>query len=215
MTDQVPVEPTTTDVVPPQQTHVTPQPPPEDYKARFDGATRKIQELTLQNRDLQAQLDAKSSEYEQLNGQLATKDVERKVAEGEITKRLEEALKTINTQQAELTELRALKLKMEVANEIGSPQLLKIIDRIPSLTDKEVLTEVMRDFDNFAKEQVTERERQLKAGLTPALGGSPPTDTSPQSEQAWMEKVESYPLGSKERADTIEKYGDWLEKQQH
>src|SRR5512146_323868 len=48
-----------------------------DWKARYDGLVRKVEELTLTNRTLNDQLGAKTSELEQLRSQLVVKDAEK------------------------------------------------------------------------------------------------------------------------------------------
>lgn len=190
--------------------------PSTDWKARFDGAIRKINELTATLKQKDDQLTTQSSEIEQLKSQLSVKDTEKTVAVGERDKRLETSLVENQTLQSELIELRGLKLKLEVANELGRPDLMKIAERIPAMTDKEALTTVMKDFAGFADDAVKAREKQLMAGVVQATGGAgggAGADTQPSTAESWLDKINNMPLGSKERAQAMDRYGDWLERQ--
>lgn len=187
-----------------------PAPPAEDWKKRFDGAVLKIQELTQQVRDLTAQLELKSSENEQLKAQLSTKDVEKTVAVGERDKQLQEALQAKSALETEVNRLKALELKLKVIKDINQPALLKIVERIPDLTDEETLKTVMKDFADFAQEAASQREKQILAGVTPGVGPAP-VASAPATEKAWEDKINSLPLGSVERVKALNDYGDWLE----
>jgi hypothetical protein len=90
---------------------------------------------------------------------------------------------------------------------------MKIIDRLPNLTDKEALKVVMQDFASFADDMVKAREVQLMSGLTMPAGGPSVGPSAPSTGNAWEQKVNGLPLGSKERALALNEYGDWLEKQ--
>ena len=198
-----------------QQTAGTKGAAPEGYieTARYNGLVRKVEELTLTNRSLNEQLTAKSSEIEQLKGQLSIKDVEKSTAVSERDTRLNQLLSANSTLEQELKELRGLKLKVEVANELKRPELLKLAERIPALEDKEALKVIMSDFAKFADEAVSAREAQLLAGVTPSMGPGSVAPTEPASPQAWLEKINSLQLGSPERAKALSQYGDWLERQ--
>ena len=200
---------------PPQQ---TPAPrvtsPPEGFieKGRFDGAIRKVEELTLANRELNAQLTQRASEYEQLDAQLGIKDTEKVVAISERDKRLQEALTQNQELSSKVVDLQALALKVKVAKELGHPELLELADTIPNLTDEEALKTVMSDVMRFAETQVQAREQQLMAGVGPPPGPGNAVVDSPQSKEGWEEHVNTLPLGSPERARAMDKYGDWLER---
>lgn len=194
---------------PQQQTQVTPD-PQGDYKARFDGAIKKIEQLTLRARELEAQLAAKSSEIEQLTSQLGIKDVEKTVAVGERDKNLQVALQENSTLKARVQELEGLALKVKIAKELGRPELIKIADRIPALTDEKVLKEVMSDLLGFADDMVKGREQQILAGWTPPTGPVGGGKTTPASKQSWEDHINSLPLGSKERSRAMDDYYEWL-----
>lgn len=215
MTDgQTPAEPVQTplqQVVPPPAQ--TPSGAPEGFieKARFDGLVRKVEELTLANRSISDQLAQKTSELEQLKGQLTVKDTEKTVAVGERDKLLQDKVQQLSSMEAELAELRGMKLKFEVIKELGRPELMKIIDRIPAMTDKEALKTVMADFAGFADDLVKEREKQLLAGVTPPIAQSAQV-AMPASNQAWEAHVNSLPLGSPERAKAMDDFYTWLQQ---
>jgi hypothetical protein len=181
--------------------------------ARYNGLVRKVEELTLSNRDLNTQLTQKSSESEQLKGQLSIKDTEKTVAVGERDQRLNTALSELSTLGSEMKELRALKLKLEVANELKRPDLLRLAERIPALEDKEALRVIMQDFASFADEAVRAREAQLMAGVTPPVGPGSSAPAAPSTQQGWLETINKHGLGTPERANALNEYGNWLEKQ--
>lgn len=181
--------------------------------ARYNGLVRKVEELTLANRNLNEQLASKSSEAEQLKGQLSIKDVEKQAAVSERDNRLNQALQEQSTLSEEVKELRALKLKLEVAKELNRPDLIKLAERIPALEDKEALKIIMQDFANFADEAVKAREAQLLSGVTPNLGSGNVMPAEPATQQAWLEKLDSLAYGTPARKKALDDYGDWLEKQ--
>lgn len=206
---------------PAQQPPANPTPtpsgePPAGYieKARFDGLVRKVEELTLSNRALNEQLTTKSSEVEQLRGDLQIKDTEKTVAVGERDKALQTSMEENQSLQAELKELRALKLKLEVAKELKRPELVQILDRLPNLEDKEALEVVAKDMLGFADTLVQEREKQLTSGITPPIGNVSAGPATPSTPQAWENHINSLDLGTPERAKAMNDYGDWLERQQ-
>jgi hypothetical protein len=116
--------------------------------------------------------------------------------------------------QTELTALRAMQLKLEVAKDLKRPELVSILDQLPNLTDKEALTTVAKDFLGFADDMVTAREAQLKAGITPDISPVNPAPATPSTPAAWETHINSLTLGSPERNKAMNEYGDWLEAQQ-
>jgi hypothetical protein len=209
----VPVQPSP--VNPPPGPVGTPEDAPAGYieLARYNGLVRKVEELTLANRGLTDQLASKSSEIEQLKGQLAIKDTEKTVAVGERDSKLTTVLQENQTLLAELTELRGLQAKVQAIKELNRPELLKIADRIPAVQDPEALKTILLDFAGFADDLVKQREQQLLAGVTPAIGGVQPGPSRPQTGEAWLNYLNGLPLGSLERTKAFDEYGDWLEKQ--
>jgi len=204
---------------PPATPPSNPTPPADNVpdgfvkQERFSGAIKKIEELTLANRGLNEQLTAKTSEMEQLNAQLASKDIEKTVAVGERDKNLEVALKKNADMEKELASLRAFKMKVETARELGHPELIGILDRIPAMEDADVLKDVMSDFVNFRESGIKEREQALLSGYTPPTPSVQPTDEAPQSNKEWEKHVNSLPVGSKDRQEAFDKWFDWQQEQ--
>ena len=186
---------------------------PEGFieKARFDGLVRKVEELTLTSRGLDAQLVAKSSELEQLKSQLSLKDTEKNVAVGEREGKLTTLVQENSTLKNELDGLRALQLKIKVIQEIGNPDLLGVIDSIPSMTDPEAMKTTLQALSQFADKAVQRREEQLRAGWTPPVAAGS-VASGPASAEAWTDKINSLPLGSSERQRAFDDYYDFLAK---
>ena len=113
--------------------------------------------------------------------------------------------------EAELNELRALKMKVDVINELKRPDLLKIASKIPAMTDPEALKTVLSDFASFADDAAMEREKQLKAGMTPTVSGNQKVQDLPNSEDAWEQHINSLPLGP-EREKAHDQYWEWASK---
>ena len=214
-----PVEPTQTTQAPAQPSNATPPntpaAPPAGYieQARYNGLVKKVEELTLKTRELEGQLAAKNSEYEQLNEQLAIKDTEKTVAVGERDKALQTSLEENQSLTSELNELRALKLKLEVAKDLKRPDMVTILDRLPNLTDKEALTTVAKDFLNWGDQLVSDREKQLSAGVTDPVSPVTTAPAKPSTSDGWEKYVNSLPLGSPERLQAVNEYGDWADSQ--
>ena len=182
--------------------------------ARYNGLVRKVEQLTLDNRSLNEQLTAKSSETEQLRAQLTMKDTEKSAAVSERDRQLQEAIQGRTTLESEIGELRALKLKMDTIRKLNRPDLVRIADKIPNMTDAEALETVLKEFASFADEAATTREKQLLAGVTPGPGSSKPASaTLPSSDEAWNAHIEKQPLGSEERQKAWDQYWVWLETQ--
>lgn len=187
----------------------TETPPGYIEQARFTGAVQTIEKLTTEKRTFEGQLAAKTSELEQLRTQLATKDIETTVAVSERDKNLQTIVQEKAALEAEHTKAKAQLLKVEVAKELGKPELLLILGSIPDMTDKEALTTVMSDFVRFREDGVKERESQLLAGVTPPLSSVTVAPEWPVNSEGWQKLLNSLPLGSPERAKAFTAYGDW------
>jgi hypothetical protein len=183
-----------------------------DWEARYKGSVAKVEQLTVAQRDLQVQLDAKSSAMEQLNAQLGIKDTEKDVATRERDKRLEEEMLKNQELKTSNEQLTAFKLKADIASELGMPELLAIAEHIPNLTDKEALTVVMKDFSSFTQQQVKKREEQILAGVDVSTGAQHTEATTPTSDAAWEKHINSFDLGTPERNQAFEGYKKFLEE---
>lgn len=198
-------------VATPAQQVVTPSTPQEDYKPRYDGALLKMQEQALTIKGLQDQLAEKTSLSEQLQGQLLGKDAEFDAVKGQHESALQELQNTNQATQAQLDELKALQMKVEVAQELGHPELMTLFANIPNGQDKEAIKTVMESVINFSNGQVKAREEVLTAGVTPAQGTT--TLTAPTTEAEWMKKINSLPEHSPEKAEAWDAYFVWSQSQ--
>lgn len=185
--------------------------PQEDYKPRYDGAVRKIQELTETLKGLHGQLGEKSSNLEQLQSQLSSKDAEIDAVKGQHETQFTALKSDFDKAQTELSKLQALQLKLETANELGHPELIRIFDTIPDAQDKAAIKKSMETVINFAKSQVKARESELTAGVTPAQGTS--TITLPKTQGEWMQRISGMPENSKERKEAWDAYFEWAKTQ--
>jgi hypothetical protein len=184
-----------------------------DWKARYDGLVRKVEELTLTNRTLNDQLGTKTSELEQLRSQLVVKDAEKSASVSQRDQLLQSITQEKTALEGELADLRGLKLKVEAIQELGRPELLRVAHRIPGMTDKEALKVVLQDFAGLVDEQVSAREKQLLAGVTPAVSSAGNVKAAdPSSEQDWERLINAKPLGSRERQQAFDQYYVWLEQ---
>jgi hypothetical protein len=206
-----PIDPAQQATAPVQQSAV-PANPPAGFieQARYTGVVQAVEKLTLDGRSKDTQIAQLTSEIERLKGEAVVKDTEKTIAVGERDKQLQTLVEHNKSTDAEIADLRALKLKMEVAKELGKPELIKIADRIPNLTDREVLKTVMSDIAGFADEAVREREKQLMAGITPTIPSIATTAVAPGSEKDWDSHINSLPLGSKERTQAYDRYYEWI-----
>jgi hypothetical protein len=184
----------------------------ENWEARYKGLMPTVNNLTAEKRSLTEQLAAKTSECEQLRAQLTLKDTEKTVAVGERDKQLNDALVAKSQSDKELSELRALQLKVKVIKDMKRPDLLRIADSLPNLTDEEAMKTVFANFAGFADEAVQEREKQLLSGVTPPLSGRGAQSTAavPTSEEGWRNYINALPLGSPERKKAMDDQWDWL-----
>jgi septal ring factor EnvC (AmiA/AmiB activator) len=183
----------------PAQQATTPSTPQEDWKPRYDGAVRKMQELNETIKTLQGQLAQKSSENEQLQAQLSGKDAEFGVTKSEFEKQLE-TIKTEHEQaKNDLSQLKSFKTKVEIAKELGHPELIKILDTFPNSEDPEYLKQTMQAVTEFANAQVKSREQELTAGVTPSVS-APASRGLPQSSEDWNAFIEAQPAEKREEA---------------
>jgi len=197
----------------PAQQAQTTQAPPAGYveKSRFDGQVRTIEQLVSEKRTLEAELATVRAEVERLTAQISIKDAEKSAAVGERDRQIQTYVQSATETERELASLRALKLKVETANKLGNPALMQIADTIPDMTDQAALEIVMTNLHKFVSDQVKAREDQLKAGVAPAGGLTPPASTTPTTEDAWQAHIASIPYSKpQERRQAMDAYGKWL-----
>lgn len=193
-------------VIPPQQDE------PEGYvkTERYTGAVQKIQTLTSVQKELTDQLAAKSSEMEQLNSQLASKEAEANTSLGEKDGTITDLQGKLDVAQKDNSGLKALKMKVDAIKEMGRPDLLPIVEHLPDTTDAEQLKVALLAFATTMDDALKARDQQLLSGVidTPTT----PAVTLPQTAEAWVEHIENQALGTKEREDAMTAYGVWLQK---
>jgi hypothetical protein len=183
----------------------------DNWKARYDGLVRKVEQVTLENRALTEQLALSASENERLKAQLSLKDVEKTSAVSERERQIAEIKNAQSQHELELAELRGMKLKLEAIKKIGKPELVKIMDTIPALQDPAAIESVFANLAAFANDAAMEREKQLKAGFTPGLSASAVAASTPGSDAEWEKYIEALPMGQ-ERKDARNRYWDWASK---
>lgn len=173
----------------------------EYWSNRYKGASQKINDLMGQIKSLQDQLGEKSSELEQLRTQLSVKDVEKDTSIGEYKKQLESVLTQKSDLEKEAAELRAMKAKVEMAKKLKAPQLLSILDTIPYVESEEALETIMKNILDWNQAQISEREKQLLAGVTPGNSSTPPpSKNTPKSREDWIKLINDTPIGPEREA---------------
>jgi len=181
----------------------------ENWKARYDGLVRKVEQLTMDNRSTLEQLATRTSEVEQLRAQLSLKEVEKTSAVGERDKQIQSFQAAQGLTQVELNDLRAMKIKLDVIKKLGNPGLMKVMDSIPAMQDAAAIETVFTNLAAFATDAANEREKQLKAGITPAFNSQQTVVSLPASDEEWAKHIDSLPLGSKERQAAHDKFWTW------
>lgn len=220
MTDQVdpPVEPTPPqpDDTPPAST--PPDPPPSDSppepmveQKRLTGAIQKIQTLTEEKKRTDQELSASRDRIAELELDLAGKDAEISATVGERDKALEEERKKNEGLEAEKKTLEAKMRKVELAKELGHPELVHIIDTVPTFEDDELQKKALEDILNFTGAQVKKREEELLAGVTPPITPVPDEEVGPSSNKAWKEKVNAEQDPQK-RQQLFDKWWEWQQQ---
>ena len=199
--------------LPVQQAQTTPFSQSEDWEGRYKGSVKKIEELVVANRNLEAKLAEALSQIERKDADLSLRETEKTVAVSERDKQISDLVSKTSDAEKELAALKALQLKVKVATELGRPDLLALADHIPNVTDEEVLKTIMTDFSKFAETAVKQREQQLLAGVTFAGGVTPTATSTPQSDAEWQNLINSQGLGTKERSKAFDDYYTWLSAQ--
>ncbi len=180
---------------------------------RFTGAIQKIQTLTEELRTKDQELAAYNSQIEQLKNELAVKDAEAQAGYGERDKQLESALLEKQTILSETDALKGKLRKIDMAKELGHPELVNIIDTIPTFEDDELQKKAMEDILSFSDAQVKAREETLLAGLTPPVSAAPVGDAKPASNEAWQAAIDTEPDPTKRNA-LFDEWWDWRQKNQ-
>lgn len=183
-----------------------------DWRARFTGASTKINELVAQVKGLEQRLAQQSSEMEQLRLNSQIKTQEDQVALSARDQRLQEILNEKTSQDSELARLRALARKQEVALKMGKPELLALAKHIPDIEDETALETIMGELAGYGDAMAKRREEQLLSGVTMGGGQIGTAIATPASPEAWRKAIENEQLHSPERKKLLDEYGEWLNK---
>jgi hypothetical protein len=221
-TEEVAPEPTTPEPTPVAPETTPPETPqaddsstaPEGFieQKRFTGAIQKIQTLTEELRTKDAEQAALNSQIEQLKQAQAVKDAEAQAGYGERDKQLEAALLEKKTIEAEALALKGKMRKIDMAKEMGHPELVSIIDTIPTFDDDKLQQEAIDDIIRFTEERVKAREETLLAGVTPTVSPTPnPGDAQPASSEAWKKNIDAEPDPTKREA-LFDAWFDWRQE---
>jgi chromosome segregation ATPase len=181
-------------------------------KERFTGAIQKIQTLTEELRTADQERHALNSQIDQLKQDLAVRDAEAQAGYGERDKKLEAALKEKQDIEARAAGLESKLRKIDMAKELGHPELVAIIDTIPTFDDDDLQRKAMEDILSFSEAQVKQREETLLAGVTPSVSPTAPTDTTPATNEAWNEAIEAEQDPQKRQA-LFDDWWEWREKE--
>ena len=205
------------DATPPGTTHQAPKkddPSPDGFveTKRFTGAIQKIQALTEELRSKDQELGALNSQIEQLSNQQAVREAEVQAGYGERDQKLEAALKEVEAIKSEASALQAKLGKIEIAKELGHPELVSIIDTIPSFEDQELQRKAIQDIIDFTDERIKARESTLLSGITPPVAPPSVTDTAPSSDEGWKQAIDNEDDPAKRDA-LFDQWWEWQQKQ--
>jgi hypothetical protein len=101
-----------------------------------------------------------------------------------------------------------------MAIEMKRPEVIMALHIIPDMDNEEALRAVIEDVLGFRDEGALQRERELTSGIIPHNPVLPDTPSEPTTVEGWQRHVDSFPLGSEERAAAITKQGDFLFKRE-
>lgn len=179
-------------------------------KGRLDGALLKIQELTLSNRAMIEQSNAKDATIGQLQAQLAETGANTKATAGEHSTLVQGLTKERDDLKVEVALNAKMKTKIKLIQEAGRPELFAILDSIPNADNEEAQKKMIADLGAFAVNIAKQRETQLTAGTLPGTE-NPQSNTPalPKSDAEWSVYVNALPLGSLERTKAMDQYFAW------
>lgn len=188
---------------------------PEGFveKSRLDNALRKIEQLTLTNKALTDELTQIKGENGTLSAKLLSKEAEftsaleasKSEASSNRTAKEELALQIDQMKQASETQNR----KLKAIREIGRPELVSIIDLLPSASTDEEQIKALKGIADFASAQVKSREKELTTGTT-HTEVTPQGAELPTTDDGWSKYVEGFSLGSEQRQKANDAWFDYL-----
>lgn len=181
----------------------------ENWEARYKGQQATLQKFAEEVKTLQAQLVTKNSEIEQLRVQLAQKDGEVTLVAGERDKAKSDMSARIAELERQSSELDALKAKIKVAKNKGAIEILALEHLIPNTTNEAEIERVVEELSGYAKQKMSDHERQLLAGQTTTFGRAA-SEQKPQTPEAWTALIRTKEQGSKEWKDAMNDYWDFM-----
>lgn len=183
-----------------------------DWESRYKGLQRKYNTLVETKGELESRLTDLTSTKEHLEKQADVLSVEKDSLLKENQSKIDELTKALEEKDGKLSDLSKIQLKVQVANELGHPELLQLVDAIPSSDDPEVVKESMKTILGFTKAQIEKREAQLTEGLSPGETISERTPM-PSTEQGWLDLIGRQSLGSDEYNKVMDAYFNWARGQ--
>ena len=177
-----------------------------DWEARFKGLQRKYNALVETKSELETQLSDLTSTRDGLEKKLDTLSVEKDTLVTDNKRKFDELTERLTEREQELEKLASYQKKVQVARELGHPELIRVLDVVPDTTDEDALKESFKSIIELANDAVRQREDQLAEGISPGAAESDGTPM-PTTEKGWLDYIESLPLGSDERARA---YDTWF-----
>jgi hypothetical protein len=181
-------------------------------KSRLDNAMAKIQELTLANRALADENTQLKSSKGQLEAKVVTAASEMEAKTAEFNSKITELTSKEAEYLAKQGAHQSLERKLKAIKEIGAPQLISIIDVLPSAETDEAQIEAIKSIAEFAKAEAKARESQLTAGLTKTIVTPAGSGEKFETSEDWEKAIDAAPLGSEKRQNLMDGWFAYLNK---
>lgn len=183
-------------------------------KTRFTGAIQKIQTLTEEKAGFEGQLGEKTSQIERLSRQLAELEAGNQATLGQRETTIQELTQQVQELSTGLKQREIDLKKVEIANEIGAPELISILGTIPSVEDPEALKNIMTNIAGFADSKVKQREKELLSGETPGVTAVENASNYPDAgdDRGWNNYLAKLNPYSEEYNKALEAWGQQLHK---
>jgi len=190
--------------------------PPEGYveMSRLSGALVKIEQLTLANRALADASVQKDTTIATLTAKITTMEAEKGQLVGQHKTALDDISTKYSDAQKELAKKQALELKLGAIKASGHPELLAILDSLPTAENAEAQLVIVNQMAQFADGISKKREQELLAGnMDGGTGlGSGSTAAKPTTSDGWEAYIATLKPGSKERATAFDEYFNFVSK---
>jgi hypothetical protein len=180
-------------------------------KKRLDGALQKIEELTLSQKALAETGTTKDQTLAQRDAKIAELEAQKQAEIAKYDTMLQDLNAKYLNAQNELSKGAALQRKLKAITASGHTELLAIVDTLPAEASDEDQLKTVERFYGFAQNLVKAREKEILAGVTDGAGGTGAgngggTPPVPQNDDEWTKKINSLPVGSKERQAAWDAY---------